>query len=60
MKLLFFVSVFMPLTLVAQQDESYYKAMEKFRTFYNAGQGDSINAMFGHDWDVMKSTKENN
>ena len=31
--------------------------MEKFQTFYNAGQGDSINAMFGHGWDQMKLTK---
>ena len=46
----------MPLALAGQTANSYQQAMEKFKKFYNAGQGDSINAMFGHEGDETKST----
>ena len=35
----------------------FENVMAKFQKFYNAGQGDSINAMYGHDWDQMKLKK---
>jgi len=47
----------MPLAVAGQTVNSYQQAMEKFKKFYNAGQGDSINAMFGHEWDETKLTK---
>jgi len=56
MKLLVIIVFLMPLAVAAQTANSYQHTMEKFRKFYNAGQGDSINAMFGHGWDEMKST----
>ncbi len=56
MKLLAIAVFLMPLAVAGQSANSYQKAMEKFKKFYNAGQGDSINAMFGHGWDEMKST----
>jgi hypothetical protein len=57
MKLIAILVFFMPLTMVGQKVDSYQQTMEKFKKFYNAGQGDSINAMFGHAWDEMKLTK---
>jgi len=57
MKLLAIVVFLMPLAVAGQTVNSYQQAMEKFKKFYNAGQGDSINAMFGHEWDQMKSTR---
>ena len=56
MKLLAILVLLMPLALAGQTANSYQQAMEKFKKFYNAGQGDSINAMFGHEWDQTKST----
>jgi len=56
MKLLAILVLLMPLALAGQTANSYQQAMEKFKKFYNAGQGDSINAMFGHEWDETKST----
>ena len=46
----------LPFSAVAQTKNYYEHAMQRFQKFYNAGQGDSINAMFGHGWDEMKST----
>ena len=57
MKLLAIIVFLMPLTVAGQTTNSYQHVMEKFKQFYNAGHGDSINAMFGHGWDEMKSTK---
>lgn len=57
MKFLLTLAILVPLGMKAQTADPYQQAMEKFRKFYNAGQGDSINAMYGHDWDAMKSTK---
>ena len=57
MKLLVILVFLMPLAVAGQTANSYQQAMQKFKQFYNAGQGDSINAMFGHAWDEMKSIK---
>ena len=57
MKLLVLLAFLMPLAMAAQTADSYQQAMEKFQRFYNAGQGDSINAMYGREWDETKSTK---
>lgn len=57
MKLIIILAFLMPLTVVGQTADSYQQIMEKFKKFYNAGQGDSINAMYGHEWDTMKLTK---
>lgn len=57
MKLYTLLAVMLPLSLFAQTKDHYEQAMQKFQNFYNAGQGDSINAMFGHGWDEMKLTK---
>src|SRR5882724_8519095 len=57
MKLLAIVVFLMPLAVAGQTVNSYQQAMEKFKKFYNAGQGDSINAMFGQEWDETKLTK---
>jgi hypothetical protein len=54
MKLLAFLTLFMPTVISAQTPAPYQHTMEKFKQFYNAGQADSINAMFGHEWDEMK------
>jgi hypothetical protein len=47
----------MPFTLVGQTIKSYHQIMEKFKTFYNAGQGDSINAMFGSEQHRLNSVR---
>jgi hypothetical protein len=57
MKLIAILLFLMPLAMLGQTADSYKQTMEKFKKFYNAGQGDSINAMFGHEWDKMKLTK---
>jgi hypothetical protein len=57
MKLLAILAFLMPLAMMGQTANSHQQAMEKFQQFYNAGQGDSINAMYGHEWDEMKLTK---
>lgn len=57
MKLLLIAAFLAPLTMAAQTVDSYQQAMQKFKKFYNAGQGDSINAMYGREWDEMKSTR---
>jgi len=57
MKLLAILVLLMPLALLGQTPNSHSQAMEKFKKYYNAGQGDSINAMFGHEWDQIKTTK---
>lgn len=47
----------LPLAVAGQSKTDYEKAMARFQTFYNAGRGDGINAMFGHAWDEMKLRK---
>jgi hypothetical protein len=55
MKLFALFAFLLPLTVAGQTTNDYEHAMEKFQKFYNAGRGDSINAMFGHSWDEMKT-----
>jgi hypothetical protein len=43
-----------PLFAPGQTKNDYEHAMQRFQKFYNAGKGDSINAMFGHEWDDIK------
>lgn len=57
MKRLLFLTFMLPLAVMAQTDSYHESAMKKFQQFYNAGQGDSINAMFGHSWDQAKTIK---
>jgi len=55
MKFFALLAFLLPLTVVGQTTNDYEHAMEKFQRLYNAGHGDSINAMFGHSWDEMKT-----
>ena len=57
MKFLVLLVFLLPLAVAGQSKNDYDNAMAKFQKFYNAGQGDSINAMYGHGWDEMKLTK---
>ena len=57
MKLLLMLIISMPLFGFGQTTADYNLAIVKFKKFYNAGQGDSINAMFGHSWDQAKAYK---
>ena len=57
MKCLVLLMFMMPFALAGQTMKSYQQAMEKFKKFYNAGKVDSINAMYGHEWDEFKSKK---
>lgn len=57
MKPLLFLLFMLPLVGMAQSVNYHESAMKKFQQFYNAGQGDSINAMFGHSWDQAKTIK---
>lgn len=57
MKLLVIFLFLLPIAGIAQSETPHQIAMGRFRQFYNAGQGDSINAMFGKSWDKAKSIK---
>ncbi|MES2004822.1 MAG: hypothetical protein V4450_09900 [Bacteroidota bacterium] len=57
MKFLVIVMFMIPFTLAGQTVKSYQQSMEKFKKFYNAGKGDSINAMFGPIRDEFKSMR---
>jgi hypothetical protein len=57
MKFFAFFVFLLPLAVAGQSKIDYERAMSTFQRFYNAGQGDSINVMFGHGWDEMKLTK---
>ena len=46
MKTLALLTFLLPITVFAQSKADYEQVMEKFQRFYNAGQGDSIDAMF--------------
>lgn len=46
MKFIIILALLLPFALSAQTTDSYGQAMNKFQKFYNAGQGDSIRAMF--------------
>jgi hypothetical protein len=56
MKSFALLAFLLPFTVAAQSKTDYEKAMAKFQKFYNAAQGDSINALFGQGWDEMKKT----
>ena len=57
MKIFALVIFLLPLAVVGQSKTDYENAMAKFQKFYNAGLGDSINAMFGYRPDDFKPTK---
>ena len=57
MKFFAILAFLIPFVVAGQSKTNYENAMAKFQKFYNAAQGDSINAMFGHGWDEMKLTK---
>lgn len=57
MKALAFLFFLLPAVTEAQMQSNIENAMMKFQRFYNAGQGDSINAMFGRNWDNAKAVK---
>ena len=46
MKILIFIAFLLPITVVAQTKADYQRVMATFQRFYNAGQADSIQAMF--------------
>lgn len=56
MKLLSIIIFLLPIAVAGQSKVDYKNAMSKFQKFYNKGQGDSINAMFGHIPEDMKSS----
>lgn len=56
MKFITLILFLLPIALAGQSITDYKNAMSKFQKFYNKGQGDSINAMFGHMPKEMKST----
>jgi hypothetical protein len=55
MKLFAILMFLLPITAAGQSKTDYESTLAKFQKFYNAGQGDSINAMFGHLPDDIKS-----
>ena len=57
MKFFALVIFLLPIAVAGQSKTDYENAMAKFQRFYNTGQGDSINAMFGHIPDDMKSSR---
>lgn len=46
MKILVLIAFMLPVTVTAQSKADYQHVMAKFQQFYNAGQADSIQAMF--------------
>lgn len=46
MKTLLTLAFLLPIAVAAQTKTDYQNVMVRFQRFYNAGQGDSINAMF--------------
>jgi len=57
MKLFAIFFFLLPIAAVSQTTKDYEHAMAKFQKFYNAGQGDSINAMFGHFGDETQKIR---
>ncbi len=55
MKLFVLVIFLLPIAVSAQSKTDYENTMSRFQKFYNLGHGDSINAMFGHVPEEMKS-----
>jgi hypothetical protein len=54
MKFLISLLFILPIAATGQTVTDYIHAMKKFQKFYNAGRGDSINAMFKHEWEQPK------
>lgn len=58
MKIIAIAIFLLPGVLFGQSKKDYQAAMFKFQKFYNAGQGDSINALINkHMPEVMRSAK---
>ncbi len=57
MKLLIVLLFMLPFALFGQNSQPYLQTMGKFQLLYNAAKDDSLNAMFGHEWDEMQKTK---
>lgn len=57
MKIFAILLFVLPLSVAGQSKTDYENAMNKFRQLYNAGQGDSIHAMFGHLPGDIKSSR---
>ena len=57
MKLLILPLLLLSLSAIAQPNSPHDAALARFQKYYNAGQGDSINAMFGHSWDQTKTIR---
>ncbi len=55
MKYFALILFLLPIAVAGQSITDYNNAMSKFQKFYNKGQGDSINAMFGHIPNEMQS-----
>jgi hypothetical protein len=54
MKFLISLLFILPIAATGQTVTDYKHVMKKFQKFYNAGLGDSINAMFKHEWEQPK------
>ena len=50
MKFFALVVFLLPLAVAGQSKTDYENVMARFEKFYNAGQGDSINVLFGQNW----------
>lgn len=57
MKFLISLLFILPFAATGQTVADYKHAMKKFQKFYNAGRGDSINAMFKHEWEQPKGVE---
>ncbi|MBL7730622.1 MAG: hypothetical protein JNM88_05545 [Chitinophagaceae bacterium] len=57
MKILSILIFLLPVAAAGQSTNDYEKALSNIQKFYNAGQGDSINALFGHVPDDIKSSR---
>ena len=54
MKFLVSFLFILPMAANSQTVTDYKQAMKKFQKFYNAGRGDSINALFKQEWEQPK------
>jgi len=57
MKFFAIVSFLLPMAVAGQSKTDYENIMAKFQNFYNSGKGDSINAMFAHRQNDIKSSR---
>lgn len=54
MKIIVLLAFFLPIAGFGQTTIQYQQAMQKFQRFYNAGLADSIDNMFGAEYQQMK------